>query len=84
MVADALRKEKPEAHDLLRACIRSGVHQLADESTTLEEGAAAERERRRIRREASSSDPAHDAPYPVANVSATLMVRFTANGDPRT
>eukprot|EP00959_Pyramimonas_sp_CCMP1952_P174652 3650033-Pyramimonas_sp.AAC.1 len=53
MLADALTKEKADAHDLLRACVRSGVYQLADESVTLE-SAAAERERRRVRRELSS------------------------------
>eukprot|EP00959_Pyramimonas_sp_CCMP1952_P433463 9077181-Pyramimonas_sp.AAC.1 len=43
MVADALAKEKAEAHDLLRVCVRSGVYQLADESSSLR-AAAAERE----------------------------------------
>ena len=45
MLADALTKEKPEPHDLLRACIKAKVYQLADEPTVLQH-ASPERERR--------------------------------------
>eukprot|EP00959_Pyramimonas_sp_CCMP1952_P450639 9435363-Pyramimonas_sp.AAC.1 len=82
MLADALTKEKADAHDLLRACIRSGVHQLADESLTLE-SAAAERERRRVRRELSSGQAGAPQP-PVEHVSCVVceMVGVNAVGDP--
>eukprot|EP00959_Pyramimonas_sp_CCMP1952_P450631 9435217-Pyramimonas_sp.AAC.1 len=82
MLADALTKEKADAHDLLRACIRSGVYQLADESVTLE-SAAAERERRRVRRELSSSHAEGPQP-PAEQVSCVVceMVGVSAVGDP--
>ena len=35
MLADCLTKDKAEPADLLRACIRHGVYQLADEVTVL-------------------------------------------------
>ena len=45
MLGDALTKDKAEAADLLRACVRVSAYQLADESSTLQR-AREEREAR--------------------------------------
>jgi hypothetical protein len=79
MLADALTKEKPEAHDLLRACIRSGVYQLADEPTVLE-NAAAERERRKARKEASAQ---HRLPTTNSCSVCVPMVGFESTLPPK-
>ena len=70
MLADALTKEKPEPHALLRACIKAKVYQLADEPTVLQH-ASQERERREARRQSENS-------VPVATVTCIgAMVGFT-------
>ena len=47
MLGDALTKDKAEAADLLRACVRASAYQLADESSTLQR-AREEREARSL------------------------------------
>ena len=48
MIADALTKESPEAFDLIRACMRTGMYQISPEETVLQ-WRSDERERRKQR-----------------------------------
>ena len=36
MLGDALTKDKADAADLMRACVRASAYQLAEESSTLQ------------------------------------------------